>query len=476
MVNSTDRMILKAGESMVLQSLVSPNGAYALEHLHDGTLELRDNVTLRDVWHIGTPAAYPGLVSLLAEGVLVLEARPGVHAWHSGAADRRVVAAMVKDNGSLVLIDQDGYPLWTKDPLSAADLASYRPASGDRLLPGEILANSIVSPNGRYRLTHTSGGETVLTTLMNDDRVRVLWSRTVGSPGETLSLGADGVLRAGANSMVLPKWTGLLRLDPTTVRAAALIVRDVGDIVLLDEQGAEICSSETAEEEVRRARLDQEFSDEEAENDTRPVRPAGSGLPTDWFDLLNLSDVYTITLVQHTDGHEALRQLGAPAETIEPMTYEQLRAAVRAGVDGRPVKGALAVPIDNWVMVIEPGGIEAMLRGPEMSKWTQAIVYHLGFDGNHFFSWYQDNEPLATYNDDDGGPDFLRYAVPAPEGVDPSVVVPFMEQIGVGTYREEDESGNFLPRLVEVACLIAEIEPRPEHFAGPLPGAVFGPW
>jgi hypothetical protein len=461
---------------MRLQSLVSPNGAYALEHLPDGTLALRDNVSPGDVWRIGTPTRYPGCVSLLAEGILVLEESSGAHLWRSGAADRRVVAAMVKDNGSLVLVDQEGYPLWTRDSLVATDLDFYRHASGDRLLPGEILANSIVSPNGKYRLTHMSGGETALTTLLNDGRVRVAWSRRVGAPGEMLSLGRDGVLRAGANSMVLPKWTGRLRLDPTAVPASVLIVRDEGEIVLLDEQGAVIFTSDTAAEEARIARIHKEFADEEAENDARPRRPAGSGLPTDWFDLLSLSDMYTITLVGHTDARQALLQLGALAENITPMTYQQLHAAVIAGEEGEPVKGALAVPVDDWVMVIEPTGIQAMFRGPEMSKWNQAIVYHAGFDGNHFFSWYQDGEAVATYNDDDGGPDFLRYAVPAPNGTDPEMVVPYMEQIGMGTYREEDESGAFLPRLVEVACLIAEITPTPQHFAGSFPGAVFGQW
>jgi hypothetical protein len=255
-----------------------------------------------------------------------------------------------------------------------------------------------------------------------------------------------------------------------------LIVRDEGDFVLLDGQGTEIYSSGTAAEEARRIRLDKEFSDGETENDTRPARPAGSGLPTDWFDLLSLPDMYTITLVGHADAREALLQLGALAETITPMTYQQLHATVIAGEEGKPVRGALAVPVDDWVMVIEPSGIQAMHRGPELSKWNQAIVYHVGFDGNHFFSWYQDGEAVATYNDDDGGTDFLRYAVPAPNGTDPEMVVPYMEQIGMGTYREEDESGAFLPRLVEVACLIAEITPTPQHFAGSFPGAVFGPW
>jgi hypothetical protein len=279
-MDNVGKTVLKGGESLSVESLICPNGAYALEHRADGTLVLRDNRTARDVWQIGTPVSVPGRLTLVPEGFLVLEGPAGIAVWSSGGVDRRAVAAMVKDDGRLVLMDPDGYVRWSRDRLSTDDLAAYRPASGDRLQRGEVLADSIVSPDGRYTLTHTSAGETLLHTTTNDGRTRRVWDRKAGQPGAAISLGPDGVLRAGTNSTVLQRWTGRYSLDPMSFTVSAVVVRNEGDVVLLSEDGTEINDSGTAAEEARLAKLDRDIARREAKENAK--KAVGSGITTDW--------------------------------------------------------------------------------------------------------------------------------------------------------------------------------------------------
>ncbi|MGW0302604.1 DUF6461 domain-containing protein [Streptomyces anthocyanicus] len=467
-----DTLELKAGESLRLGSLVSPNGVYALRHRADGTLVLCENTTAREVWQVGTPDSAPTRLTLLQEGYLVLvNPLTAARTWVSGGVDRRVVAARVRDDGRLVLMDIEGHMLWARDPLSAEDLAAYRPASGDRLLRGQALADSIVSPDGRYRLTHTPAGTTVLRTSGANGADRGVWSRDVGEPGASLALGPDGVLRAGADSMVLPRWTGRLRLDPAAFTISAVVVRDKGDVVLLDEDGRELFDSRTAAEETRLADLERTLAAEQAQYDARPERPVGSGLPRDWFDLLGLTDSFTLTLVERIDGREALLRLGAGAETIGPTTYEGLEATLHASDD--LLLAALAVPVDDWIVLIEPNGIEGTHRVQVISEGTQALVLHQGYDGDLVLAWYQDGELLASYGQEDGS-DLLERGAPAPEGTAPSAFAPFVEQTGVAVFQQDDDA--FLPPALEIACLAAGIRPLSRHFEGEHLGAVFGTW
>ncbi|WP_329295806.1 DUF6461 domain-containing protein [Streptomyces sp. NBC_01455] len=353
------------------------------------------------------------------------------------------------------------------------DLAANRPASDDRLQRGEVLADSIVSPNGRYTLTHSLTGETLL--HASTDTVgqgRRMWSRTVGEPGSALSLGLDGVLRAGTDSTVLQRWTGRFRLDPMSFVVSAVVVRNEGDVVLLSEDGTMLFDSRTGAEEARLAKVQRDYERREAKERAKPERPAGSGMAADWFGQLDLSSPFTITWVKQVDGKEALLRLGADRTRIREMTYDDIAAAACTNTDDRPVWCALAVLIDDWVLVIEPCGIEGMERARGMSEGTQTIVYHEGFAGERLFAWFRDTEPVAVYQDDDS--DLLDSGAPAPKGCDPKAMMPFMKQIGLGVYRAD--AGFFLPPPVEISCLIADIAPRLEHFTGTHSGAVLGTW
>ncbi len=312
-------------------------------------------------------------------------------------------------------------------------------------------------------------GETVL--AAPGDRVdRCVWSRRVQAPGR-LTLGTDGILRAGTNSMVLLRWTGRYGLDPTAVRISAVVVRDQGDVVLLDDKGDEFYDSRTAEEEARLARLRRSEDRRRAREAARPVRPAGTGLPRDWFDLLDLSEgPHTLTLVEHADEGEVLWHLGAPAETIGTTTYRDLLEAVLRDPDGDRA-GAFAVRTGDHVVVVEPCGHQGVERGKELSRGTSVIVYHLDHDGWESLAWYRDGKLLAGYGEDDSAR--LERGKAAPRGAERSVFVPFMEQIGMGRYREDEEDA-FLPPAVEVAFLAAGVRLSGEDFDGAHAGAVFG--
>ncbi|MFG2357054.1 DUF6461 domain-containing protein [Streptomyces sp. NPDC048521] len=468
-MSTADTTVLRAGRPLILASLVSPGGAYALEHRRDGRAVLRDRVQGRDLWHVGIPGTAPGQLTLLHDGRLVLEAWPRVPVWISGDPDPRAVTAMVTDQGRLVLTDPDGGLRWSRDPLSEAELATHRPATGDRLLPGQVLSEPLVSPNGQYRLSHSPGGETVLATS-GDRGDRQVWSRHVQAPGE-LTLGTDGILRAGTNSMVLLRWTGRYRLDPTAVRISAVVVRDQGDVVLLDENGDEFYDSRTAQEEARLAKLRRSEDRRRAREAARPVRPPGTGLPRDWFDLLDLSEgPYTLTLVEHTDEGEALQRLGASAEAIRTTTYRDLLEAAFRDPDS-DCASALAVRTGDHAVVVEPCGYQAVERGKDLSRGTSAIVYYRDYDGWQSLAWYRDGKLLAGYGEDDSSR--LERGKAAPRGAERSAFVPFMEQIGMGRYREDEESA-FLPPAVEVALLAAGVRLSGEDFAGAHAGAVFG--
>ncbi|MGW3461823.1 hypothetical protein ACWDE9_20500 [Streptomyces olivaceoviridis] len=126
-MSTADTTVLRAGRPLVLASLVSPGGGYALEHRRDGTAALRDRVQGRDLWHVGVPGTTPGQLTLLDDGRLVLEAWPEVPVWISADPDPRAVTAMVTDQGRLVLTDPDGGLRWSRDPVSEAELAAPPP-------------------------------------------------------------------------------------------------------------------------------------------------------------------------------------------------------------------------------------------------------------------------------------------------------------------------------------------------------------
>jgi hypothetical protein len=349
-MKNVSKAVLQAGESLSKESLVSPNGAYALEHRTDGTLVLWDNRAGRNVWQIGTPVSSPGRLILVRQGFLVLEAPVGIAVWSSGGVDHRVVSAVIKDDGRLVLMDPIGHVRWSQDPLSAHELAAYRPPSGDRLQRGEVLADSIVSPDGRYTLTHTSAGETLLQTTSHDGRTRHVWVRTVGEPGAALSLGPDGVLRAGANSTVLQRWTGRYSLDPMSFTVSAVIVRNEGDVVLLSEDGTEIYNSGTSAEEARLAKLDREYARLEATENAK--KAFGSKTGTD--SKIDFPEDDSLLIRTDFSDDDAWRAVCQAACALDPDGFQaQLGLVDDRQLDGAAVEALLELVDREYFFVAD---------------------------------------------------------------------------------------------------------------------------
>ena len=436
---ATDELtILRSGSALSAGALVSAGGTFAIEQRPGGELALRDRVRGIDRWRVGGPSS--GLV-LAPEGFLVLVDAAGRGRWRSGDVDRRVDAAVVTDDGRLLLIDPDGFQRWSRDPVPDAPAP---PATGDRMTPGQRLAGTLTSPNGKYVLSHDPAGETRLTRT----RGGCVWSLRAGAPGAELTLGPDGMLRTGTDSTVLAKWTGR-RIDPAAYRIATLIVGDDGDVVLVGADGSEVYRSGTAAEEARLDRLERDYARREREENARPRRPRGSGLPTDWFRGLDLDDHYSITLVRGVSAEEALRRLGV----------KQLKTLTYADFEDDETRRAFAVPIDGWTMVVELDDQEGARELTAMSSGTQAVAGAQNYDGEEFLGWAADGTLIAEYDWDseiEERDDAIR---------------PFMRRIGLGRYRPDDD--NFLPPPVELACLIAGVRPRPDHFTGELLGGTY---
>ena len=449
--------VLRPGQFLSLGTLVSANEAFALEHRHTGGLVLRDRTRAENVWTIGGGVGGPGRLELTPEGYLWLVDGNGRPLWRSGDVDRRVDAAVVTNDGRLVLTDPDGFQRWSRDLLSDVALAGFETASGDRLTRGQRLTLPLVSPNGRYELAHrTTEAETVLFR----DQTAQLWSRKAGVPGEELTLGYDGILRTGTDSTVLSRWTGL-RLDPTAHTVSALVVDDDGDVVLMAEDGSAVYRSGSAAEAARLDELQREWTRRERADLAKPVRPHGSGLPADWFNLVYADDEdsppYSITLVRGISAGEAISRLEVEDDRVAPMTLAEL-GEVSTGEQQR----IFTAQIDDWVMVVD---LDAMVGADQlvpMSRGTQAVVCGRDHDGESYLGWAVDGIPSAIYWDDEA----LERGEPAAEGEQPDAVVPFMRTIGLGRYRDTDDDRHFLPPPVEIACLIAGVRPRPEHFAG----------
>lgn len=422
-MDNAGKAVLHAGESLHVESLVCPSGAYAVQHRADGTLVLRDNRAARDVWQIGAPVPVPGRFTLRPEGFLALEGASGTSVWSSGGVDPRVVSAMVKDDGRLVLIDPDGYVRWSRDPLSAEDLAAYRPARGDRLQRGEVLADSIASPDGQYTLTHTAAGKTLLRAPAHSDvpegygGMRHVWGCEAGDPGAAISLGPDGLLRVGTDSTVVQRWTGRYDLDPTSFTISAVVVRNEGDFVLLGEDGTEIDDSGTAVEEARLTKLYREFARREAERDAE--RAAGIGVPPDW----KIEFPSGVSLLIRTDfsDDDAWRAVCEEACASDSDEFEAVLEFVDdRQLDGAPLEALLAAVSAKYFFVADNRTIadpeHPILLVKNEDPWDddnpgftlprgatfRVAASHTAAPENNLYLSNMDFEEFANATDDDG--------------------------------------------------------------------------
>jgi hypothetical protein len=104
----------------------APSCAYASQHHADVILALRDNCAAATF----VRSARRSRRRECSPSFWVLDDASGIPVWSSGGTDRRVISAIVRDDGRLILMDSDGYVRWSTDPLATEDLAAYRWRAG----------------------------------------------------------------------------------------------------------------------------------------------------------------------------------------------------------------------------------------------------------------------------------------------------------------------------------------------------------
>jgi hypothetical protein len=125
--------------------------------------------------------------------------------------DTRYSTAVLRDNGVLQIVDQDGVPFWQSPPPS---LNVGPNGAGDFLEPGEQLTadSSLFSQSGVFELAYQSDGNLVLYRHNPGADRSVLWaSGTAGREADRCVMCVDGVLRLYDRDEQM-YWDHILRL------------------------------------------------------------------------------------------------------------------------------------------------------------------------------------------------------------------------------------------------------------------------
>lgn len=225
---------LRVGDTLRRGSLSSSTGNFVLTQQLDGDLVVSGTTDAVQVWSAGTQldGELRGLSNRLVlqkSGNLVVFDPTGRAVWSSGTAGEPVERLTLEDDGRLVLHGQGDEIFWASS-ISWAGWADA--ASGEEMLPGQSLrGGGLSAPGGRYRFAQEQDGLSVLYRS-----AEAIWIARVDRPGSGLSLDADGQLtRREADGTPFPFGSGL---DPQGRHGGArLVVRDRGDVALLDADG-----------------------------------------------------------------------------------------------------------------------------------------------------------------------------------------------------------------------------------------------
>ena len=154
------------------KSITSPNGTYRLTMQSDGNLVEYDGATA--AWSSGTSSA-GSTVTMQNDGNLVIYSA-GVYKWQSGTSGNPGAYLVLGDNGILTVDSSQGVALW---------------AAVGALVPNNSLTTneSIISPNGAYRLTMQSDGN-----LVEYNGATVKWASDTATAGSSVIMQDDGNL------------------------------------------------------------------------------------------------------------------------------------------------------------------------------------------------------------------------------------------------------------------------------------------
>ena len=171
------------------QSVVSPNGRYALTFQWDG--DLVETAAGMVVWESGTGSgsAPPSYAYLGLDGRLVVEGQTGGERWSTPEAESAngAFSLGVDDNGQITIRAGDGTLVW-----SGPYQSQY---VGDRLLVGQVLSKgqSLMSQDGRFTLDFQQDGNLVVHAWTTLRYGQAIWSSgTQGQDVDSAYLQPDG--------------------------------------------------------------------------------------------------------------------------------------------------------------------------------------------------------------------------------------------------------------------------------------------
>lgn len=169
---------------------------------------------------------------------------------------------------------------------------------------------------------------------------------------------------------------------------------------------------------------------------------------------LGLGSRFCLSFVCGVEPDEALRRLGAPPETIQPMTFLEAQYHSYASHSTEQPLGTVAVNFGDWTLLVEQNDFEAPARVGELSRRAEVVMVCNG--PNDSFSYSRNGIVGATFNT------WEHYVgMPSVKGPLTDELTPFVAQL--------HHQG--LPRDVELACLITGVRPQPTDFDGMLLGS-----
>lgn len=176
----------------------------------------------------------------------------------------------------------------------------------------------------------------------------------------------------------------------------------------------------------------------------------------DWFEYLGL-DSYCCTFVRDVDERESLSRMGIHPECIR--SIQHYRDIMPRSEFQRSTKCVVTSQVDDWTLLIERNSAEGLVNSHSLSRGTEVVTAYLGLGTERSFRYVRDGKLLTAFEDGELG--HL-----AGWGESPELLAPFVARVGPRKFRDFDDDG-MTPDL-ELACLVAGVQPQPEDFHGPL--------
>ncbi|MEV2269219.1 DUF6461 domain-containing protein [Nonomuraea africana] len=179
----------------------------------------------------------------------------------------------------------------------------------------------------------------------------------------------------------------------------------------------------------------------------------------------DLGDAWCLTFVRGLDPAEALGRLGAPEESIRPLSYRELNE------EGLFPFTVLAGRLEGWAVLIERNGSEAMKADvTEALSVGAELVSVMRLDyANDWFVYALDGDRVTSF---DPRKPAWRY------GSDPDRLLDAMREVGVDpTYLPGEQIGTRPPTMSEALLLAAQLTGvalSQEVLNGPLLGGDVG--